>query len=495
MRVRAGILVLSFIALSILSAAPPAEGSGQEQQIPLVVPAGVPLRLYLTKRAPKRAGAPVQAKVLDPVYAFDRQVIPAGAVVLGTVSRLQPFSRAQRTMAILNGDFTPLRMAHISFTTLVMPDGRKLPLHTAESLGLNSFVPSRPPKKQSSSAPQNTGVLGTGKQQVQDAIQGQIARAKTIPDLVRGPDRKEKVEDYLLAKLPYHPQYVRSGTRFDAELLDPLSFGSEPVPPGSLALVGTQPRDDSVAHARLITALNSASSKQGEKVEAVLAEPVFSADHRLVLPEGAHLEGTVVVAKKARWFHRGGRLRFNFREIELPSEVARLQAIVPVATERPPQDKLKVRTQASLQAAENTGKTPLKVDSEGGVQAKESKTRFLAATAAVMIARRAGDNDPVRNQAGQVVGQSQNVAGRTIGGGFGFGLLGAAIAQSSRYVGTAFGYYGMAWSLYSTLIARGAEVQFGKNAMVDIRFNTRPEPAAPHGPAGKPAPAAGHGFL
>ena len=60
-------------------------------------------------------------------------------------------------------------------------------------------------------------------------------------------------------------------------------------------------------------------------------------------------------------------------------------------------------------------------------------------------------------------------AGRTIGGGFGFGLLGAAIAQSSRYVGTAFGYYGMAWSLYSTLIARGAEVQFGKNAMVDIR--------------------------
>jgi hypothetical protein len=34
----------------------------------------------------------------------------------------------------------------------------------------------------------------------------------------------------------------------------------------------------------------------------------------------------------------------------------------------------------------------------------------------------------------------------------------------------------MAWSLYSTLIARGAEVQFGKSAMVDIRFNTRSAP-------------------
>jgi hypothetical protein len=48
---------------------------------------------------------------------------------------------------------------------------------------------------------------------------------------------------------------------------------------------------------------------------------------------------------------------------------------------------------------------------------------------------------------------------------------------------TAFGYYGMAWSLYSTLIARGAEVQFRKNAMVDVRFNTRPEPGATQGPA------------
>ena len=50
----------------------------------------------------------------------------------------------------------------------------------------------------------------------------------------------------------------------------------------------------------------------------------------------------------------------------------------------------------------------------------------------------------------------------------------------------------MAWSLYTTLIARGAEVQFGKNAMVDIRFNTRSEPAAAHGPASGTAPAAGH---
>src|SRR5713101_1485874 len=108
MRVLTGILILGFSSLSILSAAPPAADVNQQQEMPLVVPAGVPLRLYLTKRVPKRAGAPVEAKVLEPVYAFDRQVIPAGAVVLGSVSRLQPISRTQRTMAILGGDFTPL---------------------------------------------------------------------------------------------------------------------------------------------------------------------------------------------------------------------------------------------------------------------------------------------------------------------------------------------------------------------------------------------------
>ena len=375
---------------------------------------------------------------------------------------------------MLNGDFTPLHKAPIEFTTIVMPDGSRLPLHTAESLGLNSIVSSRPPKKQSDTSQQNSGVIAAGKQQVKDAIQGQLERARTISDTIRGPNKMEKLEDYLLAKLPYHPQYVRRGTRFDAELLDPISFGAEPVPAGSLALVGTQPQADSVAHARLITPLDSFSSKPGQTVEAVLAEPVFSADRKLILPEGTHLEGTVVLAKRARFFHRSGQLRFTFKEIQLPAEIARLQAaapVAPVATDRPAEQTLKFRTEASLQGAESTGQTPLKVDAEGGVKATETKTRFLAAAAAVMIARRAGDNDAGRHAAGQATGPGSNVAGRTLGGGLGFGMLGSAISQASPYVGAAFGYYGMAWSLYSTLVARGAEVQFSKNAMVDIRFN------------------------
>ena len=120
------------------------------------------------------------------------------------------------------------------------------------------------------------------------------------------------------------------------------------------------------------------------------------------------------------------------------------------------------------------------MDKEGGVQATESKTRFIGTAVALMISRRAADNDPVRGPGGAITGQSSNVGGRTLGGGMGFGLLGAVAAQSSRTVGAAFGYYGLAWSVYSTVVKRGAEVQFGRNAVIDIGFNQRTPAGSTH---------------
>ncbi len=457
--------------------------SASGQSIPLAVPAGVPLRLYLTKKISKKAGAPVEAKVLEPVYAFDHLVIPEGAQVLGQVTQVKAVSKADRTRAILGGDFTPLHTALIEFTTLALPDGRKMELHTVANPGLTTLVPAHPARSRQAPASPNGGVLGTGKQPVKDAIHQQIDRVKSIPDLVRGPDKKERVEDYLLAKLPYHPQYLRKGTRFDAELRAPLAFGAEPASPGSMALGAAQPAQGTVAHARLVTALDSRDSKQGQAVEAFLTEPVYSADHKLILPEGTRLEGAVTLSRRARWFRRSGQLRFHLEQYDLPAEAAALmdhEGPVTFVKEDPaPRAKtLQFRTQATLKSAEGANNA-LKVDSEGGVEVKQSKTRFLLAAASVLIARRAGDNDPIRSKSGVVIGQNANVAGRTIGGGFGFGLLGMGIAQSSRWVGAAFGYYGMAWGVYSTVIARGPEVRFEKNAAVEVRFDTRsPGPVA-----------------
>jgi len=47
-------------------AQPQAAENEPQQSIPLTVPASVPLRVYLTKRIPKKVGAPVQAKLACP---------------------------------------------------------------------------------------------------------------------------------------------------------------------------------------------------------------------------------------------------------------------------------------------------------------------------------------------------------------------------------------------------------------------------------------------
>jgi hypothetical protein len=336
----------------------------------------------------------------------------------------------------------------------------------------------KPPKQRTQNAQGNNGgVLSAGKQKARDAMDAQIARIRSIPDIVRAPGKKEWLYDYAMSRLPYHPQYLRSRTRFDAELRSPLNFGSENVTPDSLAQLGSQPAPGSVVHARLLTLLDSMSSKPGERVEAVLEEPLYSADHRLVLPEGTLVDGSVAAATRARWFHRGGHLRFSFQGVELTQQTAELMsapAAAPLSSEEKlqHQEKLKFRTQATLSAAES-GNAPVKVDKEGGVQATESKTRFIGTAVALLISRSAADNDAEHARGGVVTGQSSNVGGRTLGGGMGFGLLGSIAAQSSRNVGAVFGYYGLAWSVYSTIVARGAEVQFGKNAVIDVGFNQR----------------------
>ena len=487
-------VVIGFAVFSsALAAADPS--ANPTATIPLTLPAGLPLRLYLTKRVSKKLNAPVEAKLLTPVYAFDHEVIPAGVPALGHVSRVQPVSKWTRARAILGGDFSPLHIAQIEFTSIKLADGSSIEIHTVESAGLNTLVPLKPPKKRAQPAPdnRNAGIIATGKQQAKDAINAQIDRVKSIPDIVRGPGKKEMIYDYAMSRLPYHPQYLHSRMRFDAVLDSPLDFGTEKVAPESVEVLGSQPAPGSIAHARLLTQLDSKTSSRGEEVQAVLEEPLFSADHKLVFPEGSLVDGSVVNAKPARWFHRGGKLLFGFQNVTLSPQAAEILSAPSSAPADPrdeapkPEKKLEIRTEGTLSAAEG-GNAALKVDKEGGVTASESKKRFIATAAAVWVASRAADNDPIRNSNGAATGQSQNIGGRTLGGGMGFGLLGSIAAQTSRTVGKGFGFYGLGWSVFSTVIARGAEVQFDKNAVIDISFGERkPDDPGKLGSAGTPA--------
>jgi hypothetical protein len=57
----------------------------------------------------------------------------------------------------------------------------------------------------------------------------------------------------------------------------------------------------------------------------------------------------------------------------------------------------------------------------------------------------------------------------------GFGLLGMAVSAGPPQIAGAMGFYGLGWSVYSNLVARGGEVTFEKNAALAIKFGTSPK--------------------
>ncbi|MDQ2840431.1 MAG: hypothetical protein M3Y72_05215 [Acidobacteriota bacterium] len=435
--------------------------------VPLQVENGTPLRLYLIHRIRFSREAPVQAKFAQAVWAFDRVVIPMGSLVQGRITDLQPVPKMARAMAIVRGDFTPLKQAWITFTGLSLPDGTSLPLTTIPSSGLATvYVPPRPGKKAPAAQPKQAVPANSRfarlSQFVKQKTQAYSASSNgtSFLDLVRGPNKVEWVQDFLWSKLPYHPQWYRSGTRFDAVLQKPLDFGKASVAAGSLQDLGGTPSPDHPANVRLFSTLSSADAKVGDPVSGILSEPLFSAHHQLVFPEGTRLTGKVTLVHPARMFHRGGQLRFIFNNIE-PNQLTSIPAARPEHTD------------AQLTAAESKSGN-VKVDEEGTAKASESKARFLRPIIAGLVAAQSGDNDAGRPTPSGAPVAGANYGGRALGGFSGFGLFGIAAGFGPRPIGMGLGYYGFAWSIYSTLVSRGSEVVFEKNSALTIRFAPPP---------------------
>jgi hypothetical protein len=439
----------------------------------LTAEAGVALRLYLTERLPMHVGATASAKLIEPVYAFDRVVIPAGAEVTGRITSLKPASKLVRTETIMAGNFTPLHWARVEFTEVKMPDGRTLAIHTQSSIGLPSiYQPPKPPKTPPTPQANQTSASTTLKAQAMRELKTQAnshidaqlgARTYGLGTLVRGPNKKERLEDLGLAKLPYRPQWYRRGTRFDALLGDSLDFGSASIPADSLRELGTSSSFDQVAQIRFLSDVSSATATAGDPVEAVLTQPLTADGVKLVLPEGTRLSGAVRQARRARWFHRSGRLRFTFDRIELPAAVASLPP-------HPPE-----RSEARLETAETDPAAAVKIDSEGSAKATESKARLLKPVLAALVAVKSMDNDADRHTAAGG-SASPNTAGLALGGFSGFGLLGVALSRTSSITGSALGMYGMAGSIFANVISRGHEVEFKPSSSMQIRFGARAAP-------------------
>ncbi|MFZ1916757.1 MAG: hypothetical protein WAU58_04225 [Terriglobales bacterium] len=440
----------------------PAAPDQPVQVVPLIVPKQTSLQVALDKELRvKRVGQKVSARLVDPIYAFDRLVVPAGSEVQGQVTKIELLSGTRRTLAGLNADFTPVRNVEVTFDALVLPDGKHMALHTKVAPGsgqVMQFVsaPEKDPKKSVKDVA--TEKTKEAKQQAREQWSSAMKQLKT-------PGRMHRLERYAEAQLPVHAQYIPAGTVYFAELEDPLDFGSETLPANEAALIGGPLPEGSVVHARLLTALTSATARKGEQVEAVLSRPLFDGD-RLVYPQGSRLLGSVGQVQAARRLKKNGQLRIAFHQVVLP-------------------DGIEQKVQAALVGVQAGKDGNVKLDSEGGAEATTSKTRYASVSLALGLAA-LGSSDRDGDGGGP---------GVTAGNSRGFRLVGVvtnALARS-RTFGYATGAYGAGRSLYQNFLTRGHEVVFPKNTAMDIGIGMRAAADTPAASAQTSFPNSGVG--
>lgn len=416
----------------------------------MTIEAGTPIKVALDSEVRIRAvGQTIRGRTVEPMYAFDKLLIPVGTLVNGKVAAIDPVPKMARTMQAANGNFSPVRKVHVQFDELVMADGKTVALQTVASPAPDAvlrFVSANDAEKK--------------KNKVQEAASNKVSATRQaihqqwsdLQNKIHEPAKMHKIKRIVLAQLPVHPQYLDAGTSFNANLVQPLNFGTEAVMPGAMADIGAPPPTGSAVHARLETGLSSATAKVGDSVEAVITEPLVASNH-LILPEGSLIKGSVMQVAPARRLGRNGQLRILFREVKPPNGVEQ-------------------KVETNLEGVAVAKGEHLKLDNEGGAEVTTPRTRYLTTGIQVMLAASQASPDRDAGQGGQSVGET---GGGAASGASGFKLVGmvVGIAAHSRVVSAGFGSYGAAMSIYYHFLARGRDVVYPKDMAMVIGLGTR----------------------
>jgi len=95
--------------------------------IPMSVGAGTPIKVSIDSEVRvRKVGQAIQCRTTEPVYAFDKLLIPVGTVVNGKVSAIDSVPKMVRTMQAANGNFSPFHKYQVTFDRLTLPDGRAI---------------------------------------------------------------------------------------------------------------------------------------------------------------------------------------------------------------------------------------------------------------------------------------------------------------------------------------------------------------------------------
>ena len=420
----------------------------------------MPLQVALDQEVRIREeGQAVHGKVMQPVYAFDRIVIPVGTEVLGRIATIEELSKKQRTFSALDAEFTPSHKLALEFTELVLPDGKHIPVRTVVTRGSGQVMEFVRAKGEE----EKHGVKSAASEKIDEAKQEAKRSWDEAMKQLHEPGRMHRLEHYLLAQLPIHPQYLEAGTFYFAELQEPLDFGSTPLTAKLAASLAKPAPPDGLVHATLVTALSSATSQRDDEVEAVLWQPLFDGED-LILPAGTRLKGSVIQVRPAHKPHHNGELRIVFHQVESP-------------------EGLEQRVSATIVGVAASKAEHVELDAEGGAQSTTPNTRYLSTGLAVGLAMASTSRDTDAHYGDGAGGEA---SGRAAGGAAGFKLVGIAIGAfvHSQPLGLAMGALGASRSIYHNFLGPGHEVTFPKHTQMELPLS--PEHARP---AAKPAEA------
>jgi hypothetical protein len=400
-------------------------GSAVGQSGSIQIPAKTLLSIQLLQHAPMKVGESLEGRLLYPVYVDNQIAIAAGATLRGTILQLDS-DRSRRIHARLRGDFTPFHIPVVRFDQLVLSDG------SLTSVVSDDAKDGAPILRLSPAAGAKKGSL------VSREIAAEKQRIKDGVAQFTAPGRGDRLVQFIYTQLPYHPERLETGTAWVIDLAQPLNLRlTDPRPEAH-----EKPPEASAAtewrlRAYLQETVSSAQRKPGDTFQAVVSEPVFNAEHEVVVPQGSILVGEVTQTKPARSFGRQGKLRFRFRQLKLPTGFTQ-----PV--------------EGTLAGVDASKSANLQIDPEGGI-APKPQSRVLLPLVLTFLAGRGLDSDGSQGLNGAVASNGFGIVGRIVG-----------IAASSRNVAAGIGFYGAALAFYDVCLARGRNVVFVKNTRIEV---------------------------
>jgi hypothetical protein len=411
-----------------------AQSVGDTTIIPLTVDKGFPLQVRLTEKVQLKQNASVHATITEPIYAFDRQVIPSGTEAEGKITGFQKAGKWKRISAMLGGDFTPQRDPIITFDALVLPGGERIPIETSVVPGAEKIV---------------------GSDQRKESGRG---LKNSLVSTVNKPG-KEQLKNMLWGLAPYHPQSLPAGTPLSAVLMAPLDFGVAVFGKGALDDLGVEPPADSIVSVRLVTPLDSRTTISGAPIEALLTRPLFSSEHRLIFPVGTILTGNVTEVSPARSLHHNGQLALTLTTIAPPD----------LLNSTTPESQNIQAGVVDLQV--NHDMKDLRLDKDGSTRLVESKKRFIGPAWAFIRAGRAlnASSDSFETA---LLGAYRSKFLRQVTGseGSGFGLPASISGAMFPPLGIGLGFFGAGRSIYSNFLGRGREIRLPANTLMEIRL-------------------------